>query len=200
MAIGTPRIEPTIGRTIGPTHVGTPVYAPSRKLTTSRRRPLAVTLFAVAYLVGGLTTVALILGGFADYGMPGAEGSLGAGWPHAVLLRSAISALAGIFLLLGGSLGWYLAMLLLVDGLLSAGWSCQALVLAEVPPTFWVDHSISVYVKVASRALITLAVMGYLCSATIRDHCSITRSSAVLAIVLLCALEVALVLLGAQAA
>lgn len=188
------RFEPTIGpldrtgRRRSPRDA--PLRAPRRATTPRNERSPQLLSFGIAYLVVGLACGGLIISGVATE--QGAT-PLGALWPYSPLVLCALTAMAGALLLAGRPLGWYLAALVVVDTLLAAAWDVQTLVMNQVPLALWLEGTLTDYANALLKAAVAGGVLLYLLGDAIREHCEMPRANAYLGMVLLLALEVALI-------
>lgn len=191
------RLEPRIGP--ADTRAGVaaqaPLRAPRRVDADEVARPPIVSLFATVYLVAGLVCGGLLLSGVASDTSSATDAVLGVVWPYPTLFLCAVAALAGPLLFAGRQAGWYLAGLVVVDALFAASFGFQFLFWSGEPFALWLDQAPSGYARYLAQAAVAGGVLLYLFSAPIREHCQMRPHNAFLAVVLLLALEVALLVL-----
>lgn len=189
MPVSQLRIEPTIGKTRIGGNWNVP--RPTPQTISAADRPAFLSFVAMLFLLCGIGSALLLLGNWPILAMVATDTTLVSGWPHSLATMAIVSTLAGVFLFFGGPAGWYLAMFLLIESLLAAatGW---AVVRAEGSPiAFWADNSISWYAQIGLQMFLTMALVGYFFSKPVREYCAMNTSKCLMAIAIICALELA---------
>lgn len=185
MSAEKPRIEPTIGPPIANADWNEARPAP----VTTPDRPVFLSIVACVFLLSGIAAAALFLAEWTRFSSIAADVGLGSEWPYAAMLMSIAYIAAGMFLLAGGPIGWYLTAFVLVESLAAAVFGWMLLVEEGIQFAFWAGHTISGYSKIGLRILLTSALMAYMFSSAVREYCSITWIKGVLAVAVVVGLE-----------
>ncbi len=180
------RIEPTIG----PVAAGELVRAPRRHTVEVESRPAIVTLFSALYLASGSLCAALLISGYGEREFL----AFAFAWPYPTLLLCGIAVAAGGLLLMGMPLGWYLAVFVLVDSSVLALWEAERVFQDTSGAIGGVVATASHYAESVLRFTLSLGLLCYFFSADLRRFLKVGASHAWLGLLLLIALEAALII------
>lgn len=186
MATPKLRIEPTIG----PAAASQRVRAPRRTAPAPAARPAIVSLLAYMYLASGLICAALLISGHSDRDPL----EFAVSWPYPTLLLCGIAVTAGCFLLIGMQVAWYLAAIVLIDSMAVALWEAQRVFHETVGALGSAASVVSNYAGSGLRFALSCGLLIYLFSPELRKFLKIETSHAWLGLMLLVALEAALII------